>query len=84
MPEERRVITANIPQHLASKLDEAAARIDRTRSWIIQAALTEWIAEDERRYQLTLEAIADMDAGRVLSHEKVVDHFEERKRQRND
>lgn len=38
-----RVLTAHVPQDLAIKIDEAAAKIDRSRNWIIKQALLLWL-----------------------------------------
>jgi len=45
-----RVVTAKLPSELISKLDDVAARIDRSKSWIIRQALSEWLADEERRH----------------------------------
>lgn len=37
---------------------------------------------EERRYRLTLEAMASMDEGRSLSHEEVLAQVEQRKQER--
>ena len=68
---EKKVLTAHIPHSLAAKVDEIAARLDRSRGWIIKQALEAWIAQEEERRQLTLEALADVDAGRVIDHQAV-------------
>ena len=72
MPETGRVVTTKLPEKLVSSLDQIADRIDRSKSWIVREALNEWIAEEERRHQLTLEALADVDAGRTIRHEDVL------------
>lgn len=77
-----RVVTANLPAELVSKLDAIAHRIDRSKSWIIRQALAEWLAEEQRRHELTLEALKDFDEGRTFSHEEVLEHFAQRKRDR--
>lgn len=82
MPGDSRVVTANLPAELVSRLDEYAARLDRSKSWIIKQALAEWIAEEDRRHEMTLEAIHDMDQGRFYTHEEVLAHFEQMKRER--
>lgn len=64
-----RVLTAHVPTALAEKVDLAAERLDRPRAWIMKQALTAWLAEDERRHHETLEGLADIDAGRTVSHE---------------
>jgi len=47
-----RVITAKLPGRLAARVDEASARIDRSKSWIVRQAITEWLAEDQLRCEL--------------------------------
>ena len=79
MPEGGRVVTANLPEDLVSRMDEIALRMDRSKSWIIRQAVSEWIAEEQRRHELMLEALRDVDEGRTLSHEEVMQHFAQRK-----
>jgi predicted transcriptional regulator len=61
-------------------MDEIADRIDRSKSWIVRQAVTEWLAEEQRRYELTLEGLKDIDEGRVISHEDVKQWAEQIKR----
>ena len=65
------VLTAHVPLQLAEKVDQLAARLERSRWWIINKALSAWIEQEEERRRLTLEALADVDAGRVISHQAV-------------
>lgn len=66
-----KVLTAHIPLPLAKKVDQLAVRLERSRTWIIKQALSSWIDHEEARQRLTLEAMADVDAGRVIDHEAV-------------
>lgn len=66
-----RVLTAHVPESLAEKVDELAARTERSRGWIIKQALSAYIEEEEERRRLTMEALADVDAGRVINHQAV-------------
>ena len=68
---ETKVITAHVPLPLAEKVDELAARLERPRGWIVKQALSAWVDQEEERRRLTLEAIADVDAGRVIDHRVV-------------
>ena len=68
---ETKVLTAHVPRPLAEKVDQMAERLDRSRGWIIKQALSAWIAQEEERDRLTHEALADVDAGRVIGHESV-------------
>ena len=69
--DDTRVLTAHVPLKLAKKVDQMAVRLERSRGWIVKQALTAWIAQEEERRRLTLEALADVDAGRVIDHQAV-------------
>jgi predicted transcriptional regulator len=66
-----KVFTAHVPLPLAEKVDQIAARIERSRAWIVKQALCAWIEQEEERRQLTLEALEDVDAGRLIDHQAV-------------
>lgn len=66
-----KVLTAHVPLPLAEKVDQVAARLERSRGWIIKQALGVWISQEEERRRLTLESLADVDAGFVIDHQDV-------------
>jgi predicted transcriptional regulator len=66
-----KVLTANVPISLAEKVDQLAARLERSSGWIVKQALAAWIDQEEERSRLTREALADVDAGRVIDHQAV-------------
>lgn len=68
---ETRVLTAHVPVSLAEKVDQVAERLERSRGWVVKQALSAWIAQEEERDGLTREALADVDAGRVIDHQAV-------------
>lgn len=68
---ETKVLTAHVPLPLAEKVDELAARLERSRGWIVKQALSAWIDQEEERSRLTREALADVDEGRVIDHQAV-------------
>lgn len=70
-PTDTRVVTAHVPISLAEKVDRMAARLERSRGWIIKQALSAWIEQEEERTRLTREALADVDAGHVIDHQAV-------------
>ena len=55
-----KVITAHVPLPMADKVDQMAARLERSRGWIIKQALSAWLAQEEERNRLTLEALDDV------------------------
>lgn len=66
-----KVLTAHVPLPLAEKIDQLAARLDRSRGWIVKQALAAWIDQEEERSRLTREALDEVDAGRVIDHQAV-------------
>ncbi len=68
---ETRVVTAHIPITLAQQVDDLAAKLERPRGWIIKQALTAWIDLEAKRHQLTLDALADVDAGHVVENSEI-------------
>ena len=63
-----KVLSAHVPKSLADRIDELAQRADRSRGWIMKQALNDWIEREEEYDRLTREGLADVDAGRVVSH----------------
>ncbi len=68
---ETKVLTTHVPLPLAEKVDQMAARLERSRGWIMKQALSAWIDQEEERNRLTREALADVDAGLVIDHQAV-------------
>jgi predicted transcriptional regulator len=68
---DSRVVTAHLPADLAKKLDGLAERLDRPRGWIVKEAIASFISLEEKRFQLTLEALADVDSKRTVDHAEI-------------
>jgi predicted transcriptional regulator len=66
-----KVITAHVPIGLAEKVDAMAARLDRSRGWVMKQALSAWVDQEEERHRMTLDALADVDAGHVIDDHAV-------------
>lgn len=80
MADDGRVVTAKLPDDLVTRMDEVADRIDRSKSWIVREALVQWLAEEQRRYELTLEALRDVDEGRVIDQSELEKWATQKKR----
>lgn len=64
---------------LEEKLETTATRLRRTKGWIINDALRRYIEREEVRIKMleeTEEAIADIEAGRLVSGEEVMKWLE--------
>lgn len=68
---ETKVLTAHVPLALTDKVDQLAARLERSRGWGVKQALSAWVDMEEERSRLTREAMADVDAGNVIDHQSV-------------
>jgi len=66
-----KVLTAHVPIPLIEKIDQVATRMERSRGWIVKQALTAWIDQEEERRRMTVEAMADIEAGQIVDHQVV-------------
>jgi len=66
---DTKVLTAHVPLPLADKVDQLAARLERSRGWVVKQALAAWVDMEEERSRLTREAMEDVDAGRLVDHQ---------------
>ncbi|MGI9043543.1 MAG: CopG family ribbon-helix-helix protein [Gemmatimonadaceae bacterium] len=41
------------------------------RGWVMKQALAAWVDQEEERDRMTLEALEDVDAGRVIGHQAI-------------
>jgi predicted transcriptional regulator len=68
---DTKVLTAHVPLGLAEKVDAMAARLERSRGWVMKQALAAWVDQEEERHRMMLEALEDVNAGRVIDHQTV-------------
>jgi len=68
---DTRVVTSHLPADLAEKLDGLAERLDRPKGWIVKQAIASYVALEEERYRMTLEALEDVDAKRAVDHAEI-------------
>ena len=64
---------------IESKLDGVAQNLRRSKGWIINEALRLFIAREEKKQQMlreTEEALADLEAGKVVSGTEVMQWLE--------
>jgi predicted transcriptional regulator len=68
-----------LDDELEEKLDATASKLRRSKSWVINDALRQYIEREEQKLRMleeTEEAIADIQAGRVVSGEEVMKWLE--------
>ena len=64
---------------IEKKLEVTASRLQRTKGWIINDALRQYIMREEQKQRMleeTEDAIADIEANRIVSGEEVMKWLE--------
>ena len=71
MSDAKKTLTAHVPGALAERVASAAARQERSNNWVVNQALELYLSIEDERHAHTLNALADVKAGRLLDHEAV-------------
>jgi len=64
-----RVTSVRLSPEIEEKLESIAERARRTKSWLINEAVKDYLdrlGQDERRWQETVDALASVKAGRIV------------------
>lgn len=67
--------SVRMPDDLLERLDATATRLRRSKGWIINDALREYLEREhlrQRRDEETREALAELDAGQVVDGDEVL------------
>ncbi len=65
------VFTVRLPVELKAKIDELAKNNERSRSWVVNKAVENYVAYNDWFIEKVKEGIADADAGRFSTPEEV-------------
>lgn len=69
------VTSVRLTDELQDQLEETAARLRRSKGWIISEALSEYIAKEERalnRIERSRKALDQVEAGQVINGDDVM------------
>lgn len=67
--------SVRVPDDMLSRLESTAARLRRSKGWIINDALREYLEREEQRVQRleeTRQALVELDAGYLVEGEEVL------------
>ncbi len=67
--------SVRMPDDLLQRLDSTATRLRRSKGWIINDAVREYLEREDqrqRRDEETREALAELDAGQVVDGDEVL------------
>ena len=68
-----RSLELTINADLADRVDAMAAGLGCTSGEAVAEALDNWLERQNYRHERTLAALADVDAGNVVDHDRVVE-----------
>jgi len=71
MAAETKALTAHVLLELAAKVEAIASRVERSPGWVMKQALEVWVAQEEERHELTLQALEDVDSHSAIDHQAV-------------
>jgi len=63
---ETTTLSADLPTELAERLDRTASGLGMSRQEAVNHAVLSWLAWEEEKDRLTLEALASAEAGEVV------------------
>ena len=70
------VTSVRLSPEVEEKLAAVAERVRRTKSWLINEAVKDYLerlGEDEKRWSETLEALASVRAGRLVDGDEMLE-----------
>ena len=71
--------SVRMPDDLMDQLEETAEKLQRSKGWIINDAVKDYLAKEKRkaeRLAQTREALEDIEMGRVIDGQEVMDWLE--------
>ena len=70
-------VTTQLPDEMANELSQIAESEGRSKSWVIREAIADYLVKQDEIHKMTLEALADVEAGRVVPHEEIIKELKE-------
>ena len=67
-----RSITVRVSDEIASKIDEVAGAMDRTRSWVMTDALNRYLSQEQQWLDDIRAGIAEHDRGEGVPHDEAM------------
>lgn len=67
-----RNISIRIDDATRDRLDQLASNRDRSRNWVVQEALAQYIHQQDWMEEAIKEGLKDIEAGDVIPHEEVM------------
>jgi len=66
------LISVRVPEEVAERLEALAEATDRSKSYVAAQAIEDFLSLQEWQVKAIKQGIADVDAGRVVSHKEAL------------
>jgi predicted transcriptional regulator len=76
------VITARIDDETVEALDRLTKELDRSRAWVVAAAVEKYVREELEFIDFIQAGEDDLENGRWITHEQLVEELQERRAKR--
>jgi RHH-type transcriptional regulator, rel operon repressor / antitoxin RelB len=76
--EPRHQVSFKIPASTKNRIAQLAAATRRTKTFVIEEALDQYLALNEWQLKSIQDGLRDLEDGKVISHEKMIEHWEEK------
>jgi predicted transcriptional regulator len=67
----KQTVSVQMPADLVDAMDRYGESIERPRSWVMREAVAAYLTREAEKNRATRRALADVDAGRVISGDAV-------------
>lgn len=74
--EPRHQVSFKIPASTKNRIEQLAVATRRTKTFVIEEALDQYLALNEWQLKSIQDGLRDLEDGKVISHEKMIEHWE--------
>ncbi len=76
--EPRHQVSFKIPASTKNRIEQLAVATRRTKTFVIEEALNQYLALNEWQLKSIQDGLRDLEDGKVISHEKMIELWEEK------
>ena len=74
--EPRNQVSFKIPASTKHRIEQLAVATRRTKTFVIEEAIDQYLALNEWQLKSIQDGLRDLEAGKVISQEKMIEHWE--------
>ena len=74
--EQRNKVSFKIPASTKNSIEQLALATRRTKTFVIEEAIDQYLALNEWQLKSIQDGLRDLEEGKVISQEKMIEHWE--------